>query len=380
MTKSDFLALLSDPDVCGEVFEIIRRGGRPSADNLSMTRADFLAFLGDPELCAEILDIIRRGGRAPANINAVTFGFAAANAAALREQVRNRITNKAGAMSALANVSESSDSEGDNSKDRKSTLRDRLQFMKSQSIEYEKPKIPHVLGGNGATDEESLQKYTLVLEKNCPVCGRITKVTTTKTRLIAEISDADLCVHYKNFNPYLYGVYVCENCGYAASQTRFLERMPERVRKAISSFLEKNDFKTPFVEERDKDEALTFFEMAIRFNEMFERSPGRQALLYQKMAWICRIEDDEEQEREYMKMSARLFEESITSERYPIEKVSDNIATYLIGIDYYMLGDIEKATKYLGQIITSNSIRSSAPKLYERARDIWQDIRSAKKK
>ena len=156
--------------------------------------------------------------------------------------------------------------------------------------------------------------------------------------------------------------------------------MPERVRKAISSFLEKNDFKTPFVEERDKDEALTLFEMAIRFNEMFERSPGRQALLYQKMAWICRIEDDEILEREYMKKSAQLFEESITSERYPIEKVSDSVATYLIGIDYYMLGDIEKATKYLGQIITSNSIRSSAPRLYERARDIWQDIRSAKKK
>ena len=379
MTKSDFLALLSDPDVCGEVFEIIRRGGRPSTDNLSMTRADFLAFLGDPEICVEIIDIIKRGGRAPANVNAVTFGFAAANAAALREQVRNRITNKAGAISALTNSPESSEGEGP--KDRKSTLKDRLQFMKSQTVEYEKPKIPRVLGGNGEVDDEdTLQKYTLVLEKNCPVCGRITKVTTTKTRLIAEISDADLCVHYKNFNPYLYGVYVCENCGYAASQTRFLERIPERVRKAISSFLEKNDFKTPFVEERDKDEALTLFEMAIRFNEMFERSPGRQALLYQKMAWICRIEEDEKKEREYMKLSAQLFEESITSERYPIEKVSDNVATYLIGIDYYMLGDIEKAKKYLGQIITSNSIRSSAPKLYERARDIWQDIRATNKK
>jgi len=374
LTKSDFLALLSDPDVCGEIFEIIRRGGKPSTDDLLMTKADFLAFLGDPEFCAEIFDIVRRGGKAPVNVTAVNFGFAAANAAALREQIRNRITNKA----ILNTASESS--EDDKPKDRKSTLRDRLQFMKSQSVEYERPRIPRSIGGKIVDDDSPDQKYTLVLEKNCPVCGRITKVTTTKTRLVAEISDVDLCVHYKNFNPYLYGVYVCENCGYAASQTRFLERMPERVRKAISSFLEKNDFKTPFVEERDKDEALTLFEMAVRFNEMFERSPGRQALLYQKMAWICRIEEDEMLEREYMQKSAQLFEESITTERYPIEKVSDNIATYLIGVDYYMLGDIEKATKYLGQIITSNNIRSSAPKLYERARDIWQDIRAAKKK
>ena len=379
MTKSDFLALLSDPDVCGEIFEIIRRGGKPSADNLSMIRTDFLAFLGDPEVCAEIFDIVRRGGKAPANVQAVNFGMAAANAAALREQIRNRITNKAGSISTHSAVNDSESSD-DVPKDRKSTLKDRLQFMKTQSVEFERPTISRRLGGNGIDDGSPAQKYTLVLEKNCPVCGRITKVTTTKTRLVAEISDADLCVHYKDFNPYLYGVYVCENCGYAASQTRFLERMPERVRKAVSSFLEKNDFKTPFVEERDKDEALTLFEMAIRFNEMFERSPGRQALLYQKMAWICRIEEDEQSEREYMKMSAQLFEESVTTERYPIEKVSDNVATYLIGVDYYMLGDFEKATKYLGQIITSNSIRSSAPKLYERARDIWQDIRSAKKK
>ena len=378
MTKSDFLALLSDPDVCVEVFEIIRRGGKPSTDDLSMTKADFLAFLGDPELCVEIFDIVRRGGKAPANISAVVFGNAAAHSAALREQIRNRITNKTiSAPSAISNA------EGSNNapKDRKSTLRERLQFMKSQTIEYERPRIARKFGHGGVEDEvPPNQKYTLVLEKNCPVCGRITKVTTTKSRLIAEVSDDDLCVHYKNFNPYLYGVYVCENCGYAASQTRFLERMSERVRKAIISFLDKNDFKTPFVEERDKDEALMFFEMAIRFNEMFERSPGRQALLYQKMAWICRIEDDKLLEREYIKMSAKLFEESITTERYPIEKVSDNIATYLIGVDYYMLDDYEKATKYLGQIITSNSIRSSTPKLYERARDIWQDIRSAKKK
>ena len=374
MTKSDFLALLSTPDVCIEIFNIIRRGGKPAADDLFMTKADFFSLLADPEVCAEIFDIIKRGGKAPKNVGVLNFGTSAANAEALREQIRNRITGRNINSSAVSDKAE-----GD--KDRKTTLKERLQFMKTQTIEYEQPKVHRKtdFGGN-ENDNSFSQKYTLVLEKNCPICGRITKVTSTKTQLIAEVSDIDLCVHYKNFNPYLYGVYVCENCGYTASQIRFLEIFPERVRKAISLFLEKNNFKTPFVEERDKDEALTFFEMAIRFNEMFERSPGRQALLYQKMAWICRIEEDEMLEREYMQKSAQLFEESITTERYPIEKVSDNIATYLIGVDYYMLGDIEKATKYLGQIITSNNIRSSAPKLYERARDIWQDIRAAKKK
>ena len=214
-----------------------------------------------------------------------------------------------------------------------------------------------------------------MLEKNCPVCGRITKVTTTKTRLVAEISDADLCVHYKDFNPYLYGVYVCENCGYAASQTRFLERMPERVRKAVSSFLEKNDFKTPFVEERDKDEALTLFEMAIRFNEMFERSPGRQALLYQKMAWICRIEHDDEKEKDFLLKCAEKFEKSLNKERYPIGKVTDDMATFIVGVNYYMLGDFDKSTKFLGQLISSNQVRITSPKLYEKARDVWQDLR-----
>ncbi len=118
--------------------------------------------------------------------------------------------------------------------------------------------------------------------------------------------------------------------------------------------------------------------MAITFNDMFERSAGRQAILYQKMAWLCRIENDEKKEQEYLLKCAELFEQSINNERYPIGKMTDNVATYIVGVNYYMLGDLDKATRFISSIITSNQIRTSSPKLYEKARDIWQDIRAQK--
>ena len=43
-----------------------------------------------------------------------------------------------------------------------------------------------------------------------------------------------------------------------------------------------------------------------------------------------------------------------------------------------MLEEYDKAVKYLGNIISSSSVRKSSPKIYEKARDIWQEIRAIK--
>ena len=366
--KYEFLSLIYDADIGKEMFEIIRRAGKPTSSvtpaGTPAPKAEFFSHLKDAEVCKELFGLVKRGGKPPTPASMITSSNVAANAAALRESIRNRITQTEEEPKPSAEFIEK----------RKSTLKERLQFMKEQSQKMNDD-------ADGTADGDSTPpdgKYTLVVEKDCPICGEKTKVTTSKTRLIAEVSDLDFCMHFKNFNPYLYSIYVCENCGYAASEVRFQERYSQRVKKEIKAFLDANKFKTPFVEERDKEEALTLYEMAIYFNEMFERSPGRQAILYQKMAWICRIENDTEKEKEYLLKCAELFEESITSERYPIDKVSDNRATYIIGANYFMLEEYDKAVKYLGNIISSSSVRKSSPKIYEKARDIWQEIRAIK--
>ena len=43
------------------------------------------------------------------------------------------------------------------------------------------------------------------------------------------------------------------------------------------------------------------------------------------------------------------------------------------------MGDIEQATQALSRLIGDQSLRDVEPKLYDRSRDLWQDIREEKK-
>lgn len=383
MLKTEFLNFLRDADICKEIFDIIRRSGKPStseipaAANQIPAKVEFLNFLRDTEVCKAIFEIILRGGKPPAPIETPPpppkteiAGGPTNQYVLLREQIRERITNKPAQTSEIKTETD----KPPQTSERKTTLGNRLELMKKKANASATKNIS--IGANA--EEADNGKLTYVAEKNCPVCGRRTKIVLPRSRLVAETSDTDFCMHYKNFNPYLYGVCVCEHCGYVADEEHFMERMPERVRRLVKPFLDENNFKTPFVESRDKDEALMLYEMAIYFNEMFERSLGRQAMLYQKMAWICRIEHDAEKEKEFLLKSAETFEQSVGNERYPIGKLTDDMAIFIVGVNYYTLGDFDKSTKFLGQLISSSQVRMSAPKIYERVRDLWQEIRQIK--
>ena len=238
----------------------------------------------------------------------------------------------------------------------------------------------HSHSHDGVIQLEGIDKFTLVLERPCPVCENLTRVVKTKTRQIVDTRDVDLCIHYKNFNPYLYYVWACENCGYAAEETKFLSPMPKRTRGRIKSFLISNNLVMPFLRERNIQEAMSFYEMAILFSEAFEPSAGRQAGLYQKMAWIQRYEGNNEEELKYLKKTAELYEESFGTERYPIGNVNNTTAMYITAATHYLLKEFESATKLLSRIIENHSLRSSSPNLYDRARDLWQDIRKSQEK
>lgn len=376
MLKIEFLKFLQDADICKEIYDIIRHSGKPTGSQIPEsakkfpTKVEFLSFLQDTEVCKEIFNIILRGGKPAVEVTkpkAIFAGGVEDAISAARQQVRDRITGKISNRISNSNYSDSS-TDWQSPDERISTLNDRLALLKDteHSLKRKNPttrKIP----SNG--------KFTLIVERPCPVCGQNTRVIQNKPNIVAENIDFDFCIHYKDFDPYLYTIWVCEKCGYAADEGKFQEKMLDRIRKPLENFLMENDFTTPFVAERSIDEALTLYEMAIQFNKIFEKSLGRQALLYQKMAWICRIEQEAEKERDFILKTAELLEQSLSTERYPIGKMTEDLATFTIGVNYFMLGDFENATKFLAKIINSNHVRVIAPKLYEKARYIWQDLR-----
>ena len=196
--------------------------------------------------------------------------------------------------------------------------------------------------------------------------------------MIALQTDSDFCTHYKDFNPYYYTIWVCEKCGYAADEKRFLSVMPEKNRKKIQDFLNGRKIGFNFVEERGLPEAVASFKLAIFYEELINASLGHRAGLYLEMAWIFRTSGDTEKEEPMLRKAAELYDQSLTTERYPLGQLSDTMVIYLMGAIYFRLGEAETATQYLSRIISDKDSRIQDRKLYERARYLWQDVRAAR--
>lgn len=221
-------------------------------------------------------------------------------------------------------------------------------------------------------------KYTFTVNKICPVCGQSTRVIKTKSRLIALHTDEDFCVHYKDFNPYYYTIWFCEHCGYAAEERTFLAPMPKRHRAKLLEFLKGHQMNLKFTEERGVPEAIASFKLAIFYAQLVDQPLERQAGLMLEMAWIYRDAGEKEKETETLQKAADLYDRSLMTERYPMNGKTDNFVIYLIAAIYYRLGNVEKTTQYLSRIIGVQSIRRDDPQVYEKARNLWIDIRADK--
>lgn len=223
-------------------------------------------------------------------------------------------------------------------------------------------------------------EFTFVVDKTCPICGKPTRVVKTKSKLLLDHMDEDLCAHYKNFNPYFYKIWFCENCGYAADEKTFLGKLPVSHKRKIQAFLANRKLAMQFVEERTTPDAVASFKLAIFYAELTEQPLAKRAGLYLELGWIYRDSGEREKEVEMLQRAADLYDKSLMKERYPINGLSDTMAMYLIGAIYYRMGELEKATQYISRIIGDQNIRTTDIKLYKRARDLWQTIREDKDK
>lgn len=221
-------------------------------------------------------------------------------------------------------------------------------------------------------------EFTFTVEKQCPICGESTRVVKTKSKLSVERTDEDFCVHYKGFNPYLYKIWFCEKCGYAADEKTFLGSMPVVHKRKIKEFLDKKKLGMEFVEVRQVPDAVAAYKLAIFYAEMTDQPLAKQAGMYLGLAWIYRYSAEKDKEMEMLQQAADLYDKSLMTERYPQNGMSDDMALYLVGAIYVRMQNYEKATQYISRLIGDQGLRERDIHLYKQARDLWQTIREDK--
>lgn len=221
-------------------------------------------------------------------------------------------------------------------------------------------------------------EFTFTVEKTCPVCGAETRIVKVKSRLVAQKIDEDYCCHYKDFNPYLYHIWACEHCGFAADEKVFLTHMADKNKEKMQAFLKEKRVRFRFTEERTVPDGLASLQLAIYCAELLKAPLARLAGLTLRLAWIFRLINNEEQERIYTRKALEMYERSLASERYPIDNLTDSMVMYLIGALHARLGQRDQAIMYLSRLVGDKEAKISDAKLYQDARRLWQDIRSDK--
>lgn len=223
-------------------------------------------------------------------------------------------------------------------------------------------------------------EFTFLVEKCCPVCGRSTRVVKVKSRLVATQVDNDYCCHYRDFNPYLYHIWVCEHCSFAADEKVFLTSMPMSRRELMGNALVEKNVHFDFHEERDLPDGIASVKLAIFCAEVLKASLARQAGITMRLAWIYRLSGNREEEVIYLEKALKLYIRSLETERYPIDTLTDSMVMYLIGALYADLGDREKAVLYLSRLVDEKRRNpAGSEKLYRDARRLWQAVRESNK-
>lgn len=214
-------------------------------------------------------------------------------------------------------------------------------------------------------------------EVNCPLC-RI-QFTTLKVRwnsCIVDKRDEDFCVHYKTFNPMFYEIFVCPQCGYAASETFFNQLTKAQAKKLIDFYL---SFKVErsFCMERSIKDAIDSYKLALYTYTSKQEKASIIAGTCLKIAWLYRIDKDNS-ELTYLKYALEKYREAYDVESLPIGNFDEITVQYLLGELSRRTNKLDDAIKWFDRA-TSHKQRFEKPRIEKMAREQWSLVRMQKR-
>jgi uncharacterized protein (DUF2225 family) len=210
----------------------------------------------------------------------------------------------------------------------------------------------------------------------CPVCQKpfpVTKVRLGSYRIASQ--DTDFAINYEGINPILYGVFVCENCGYAALSDRF-DNINPKEKKIIASQISPHWEPKSYSGERTLDSALDAFKLALYCMQLLKAKSSDIAKICMRIAWIYRWKG-EPREMVFLKFALEYYSDAYQNEEFPLDKMDEPHCTYLIAELHRKLGNLEEATQWFGRLFNNPKARQNH-RLSNMAHDQYQLVKELK--
>ncbi|SHI06269.1 DUF2225 domain-containing protein [Desulfosporosinus lacus] len=207
----------------------------------------------------------------------------------------------------------------------------------------------------------------------CIYCGSPFITQRVRSRFsVPYRTDSDFCPHFRegNYNPHYYFVNVCPECGFAFSE-EFSEQFPLGSKELINSRIAKHWKKRNFGEERDLQQALESYKLAILAGTLKKEKNAVLAGLCLRLAWLYRTEDNTEQEKRFLVLALKAYEESFVHSDFADTSMSEIRVLFMIGELSRRLEQYKKAVSYFSKIIQHKDADGET-KIVNLAREQWR--------
>ncbi|MCF6466121.1 DUF2225 domain-containing protein [Clostridium sp. Cult2] len=205
----------------------------------------------------------------------------------------------------------------------------------------------------------------------CPICRMefsSKKVRLSKLRLIKR--DKDFLSYYKGENPLKYSIFICPNCGYAATEGKFssvTKEEKEIILKEISSKWNKRSYGN----KRTVDEAILVYKLALYIGQLLDYKKIDLGTLCLRLAWLYRIKENKDEEKRFLTLTKGFFEDGFYKESLIGTNMDESKLGYLIGEINRRLSYKDESVKWFNTVLSNPNINNN-PMLEKMVREQWR--------
>lgn len=254
---------------------------------------------------------------------------------------------------------------------------DRLGFNDTDNIDlYSKDE--QETNSTSLQDEQKEKDKDYLYDKKltCPVCGTIFTVKAIKTSSYRmKDKDTDFFIRYDIINPYFYDVWLCNNCGYAAMKADF-----EKIRNFQIDLVKENitpkwkgrEYTVPY----NVDASIERYKLSLLNYYYSDAKASKKAMNCLKLAWMCRLIEDLQTEKDYLKQALKGFNDAYFNEDFPIYGMDRYTTMYLIGELNRRTDNLDEAMIWFSKVITTPSINKRLKELARDQKDLIKETKS----
>ncbi len=227
--------------------------------------------------------------------------------------------------------------------------------------------------GTDSSVDSAQQRDEVILKRKtvCPVCrSHLTSSSVSKRKLHTVTREADGYIRYREVNPYLYEIWVCPKCLYAAREEDFsapeqsCELREKITRMRVGRRRMVGDLE--FGQERSLKHGVASFLLAA---SCYRNYKERDYLgdLFLRSSWLCHELEDKQSEKENLQRAVEHYLAAYDNRTKGGETGGKTNLCYIIGEVLRKLGRFDESREYFDLVIKGES-GPSGPDILNSAR------------